>query len=451
MLRHPAARCRRLARLVGAAEEQLARAPVARFAGAGMVEVRGEAGAGPTAAPRRSPGCSTEGPPLQARRGQLDAVRGLLPDPERGAPDVLGPEGRGGRARGGPRRRPRPADPQPVRGLHRGPAVAAPDQWTRTGKRRRPGRGPARPGAAPRDLPVGSGGGARGDPRAGPRRASTSGSWPRCPAGCGDGRPAALLRAVRTADEQRLVLASRRCRALTPAVRGPVGEGDAGAGARRRAGRRGSQRPSACCWVSSQAGPRTSRSRGPRAQPAHGPAAGRRPARRARRRVAVPGRGRGGPPRLDRERSAGWFGQRHRERGRLDSPGAVALGAVELAVRAAVEVLPGDADPVGRARTHVVALVVRPRRNIAAYPSLAQRRRRVGHHHVHLAVLGVGLGRDRRAAADPRAVADRDHQDRVREVRDDVAVDLDPQPHERRLDRGLDRADDVARLGRGPS
>ena len=84
------------------------------------------------------------------------------------------------------------------------------------------------------------------------------------------------------------------------------------------------------------------------------------PDRRARRGLAVPGRRRGRPPRLDLSRvpGHGHVRQRHRERARLDVPGPVALGAVELAVGAAVEVLARDADRRPAQVEHVVALVV---------------------------------------------------------------------------------------------
>jgi hypothetical protein len=69
-----------------------------------------------------------------------------------------------------------------------------------------------------------------------------------------------------------------------------------------------------------------------------------------------------------------------------------------------------------------------------------------GHQHVEGAVRGVGLGQQVGAAADRAAVADGDHEDGVGEVADDVAVDLDPEPH-RRGGRGRHQgADRVAEL-----
>ena len=57
-------------------------------------------------------------------------------------------------------------------------------------------------------------------------------------------------------------------------------------------------------------------------------------------------------------------------------------------------------------------------------------------HHVHPAVLGIGVGGELGAAADAGAVADRDHQHVLVHVGDDLAVGLDAQPHERRSHGG---------------
>ena len=77
---------------------------------------------------------------------------------------------------------------------------------------------------------------------------------------------------------------------------------------------------------------------------------------------------------------------------------------------------------------------------------LGQRSDRPGDHHVDAAVLGVGVGGELGPAADAGAVADRDHQHRLVEVVDDLAVDLDAQVQRRRHEGGLERADRVADL-----
>ena len=91
-------------------------------------------------------------------------------------------------------------------------------------------------------------------------------------------------------------------------------------------------------------------------QPAHRAPPDRRPADRARRRLPVPGRGRGGAPRLalcevDDARRCAARGrckrggrQHHRVRRGLDVPGPLPLRAVDLAVGAAPERPAGDRD-----------------------------------------------------------------------------------------------------------
>ena len=78
VLRNPGSSAPALAALVGAAEEQV-REHLARFVGAGIVDVRGEVvlARPPTEAIARL--LAEEGRRMEARRAQLDAVRGLLP------------------------------------------------------------------------------------------------------------------------------------------------------------------------------------------------------------------------------------------------------------------------------------------------------------------------------------------------------------------------------------